>query len=72
MNLKMVNSSFSNPHGLSDKANKSSAQDVVRLTYSALKYPLFCEIIKKVDFESKVVYDFSFKRPAEQRALLVH
>ena len=47
MTLKMVNSNFSNPHGLSDKANKSSAQDVVRLTYSALKYPLFCEIIKK-------------------------
>ena len=24
-NLKLVNSNFSNPHGLSDKANKSSA-----------------------------------------------
>ena len=45
--LKLVNTSFSNPHGLSDKANKSSAQDVVRLTMAGLKYPLFCEIVKK-------------------------
>ena len=62
MNLKMVNTNFSNPHGLSDKANKSSAQDVVRLTYSALKYPLFCEIVSKKEYESKVVYDFSLSR----------
>jgi len=39
--LKLCNSCFSNPHGLSDKANKSSAQDVTRLTYAALKYPIF-------------------------------
>jgi serine-type D-Ala-D-Ala carboxypeptidase (penicillin-binding protein 5/6) len=31
--LKLVHTCFSNPHGLSDKANKSSAQDVVRLSY---------------------------------------
>ena len=36
--LKLSNSSFSNPHGLSDKANRSSAQDVTRLTFAALKY----------------------------------
>ena len=57
--LKLTNSSYSNPHGLSDKANRSSAQDVVRLTYSALKYPLFAQIINKFEHESKVVYDYS-------------
>jgi len=45
--LKLNNSTYSNPHGLSDKANKSSAQDVVRLTFAALKYPLFVEIVEK-------------------------
>ena len=49
-NLRLCNTSFSNPHGLSDKANKSSAQDVTRLTFAALKYPLFSEIIKKYSF----------------------
>jgi len=67
-----VSTSFSNPHGLSDKANKSSAQDVVRLTYSALKYPLFNEIIKNFQYESKSVYDWNLKRPIEERAQLVH
>lgn len=70
--LKLVHTSFSNPHGLSDKANKSSAQDVVRLTFTALKYPLFCEIIKKFQHESKTVFDFNWKRQPNERALLVH
>lgn len=48
--LRLCNSSFSNPHGLSDKANKSSAQDVTRLIFAALKYPLFCEIINKYSY----------------------
>jgi D-alanyl-D-alanine carboxypeptidase (penicillin-binding protein 5/6) len=36
--LKLSNTSFSNPHGLSDKANRSSAQDVIRLTIEAMKF----------------------------------
>ncbi len=31
--LILKNTSFSNPHGLSDKSNKSSAEDVSRLAY---------------------------------------
>ena len=69
--LKLVNSSFSNPHGLSDKANKSSAQDVVRLTYVALKYPIISEIIKNSYYESNVVFDWSPKRSLEDRGFLV-
>ena len=45
--LRLVNSHYTNPHGLSDKANISSAQDVIRLTIIALKFPIFVEIVSK-------------------------
>jgi D-alanyl-D-alanine carboxypeptidase len=45
--LKLMSTTFSNPHGLSDKANKSSALDVVKMTYASLKYPLIKEIVAK-------------------------
>lgn len=72
MNLKLCNTSFSNPHGLSDKANKSSSQDVVRLIFAALKYPLFCEIINKYSFTSNVVYDWDAQRDQSLQGMLVH
>jgi D-alanyl-D-alanine carboxypeptidase len=56
--LKLTNTSFSNSHGLSDKATKSTAQDVIRLTQAGLKFPLFCEITKKFVYDSRVVFDF--------------
>jgi len=43
--LRLANSHYTNPHGLSDKANISSAQDVIRLTIIALKFPIFVEIV---------------------------
>ena len=61
--LKLTNTSYSNSHGLSDKANKSTAQDVIRTTTATLKFPLFCEIIKKFVYESRVVYDYDSSRP---------
>lgn len=70
--LKLTNTSFSNSHGLSDKANKSTAQDVIRLTMASLKFPLFSEIIKKFVYESRVVFDFDISRPSAQRGVLVH
>lgn len=69
--LKLSHSSFSNSHGLSDKANRSSAQDVTRLTFAALKYPLFCEVIDKVHFQSEVVYDWDASRAEADRGALV-
>jgi serine-type D-Ala-D-Ala carboxypeptidase (penicillin-binding protein 5/6) len=68
--LKLSHSNYSNPHGLSDKANKSSAQDMVRLSFNALKFPLFVEIVSKFQYESKAVYDFDRKRL--HRGMLVH
>lgn len=65
--LKLCNSCFSNPHGLSDKANKSSAQDVTRLTFAALKYPIFSEIIKKFQYHSNVVFDWDLSRQGALR-----
>lgn len=56
--LKMTGSCFSNSHGLSDKANKSSAQDVCRLSTCALKYPLFREIVNLVSYTSRHVFDY--------------
>jgi len=56
--LKLSNTSFSNSHGLSDKANKSSAQDVTRLSIAALKYPLLAEVSNKFQFSSSTVYDW--------------
>ena len=60
--LKLTHSNYSNPHGLSDKANKSSAQDMIRLSFVALKFPLFVEIVSKFQYESKAVYDYEAKR----------
>ena len=45
--LKLNNSQFSNPHGLADKANKSSSEDITRLTLAAIKDPMFREIVSK-------------------------
>jgi D-alanyl-D-alanine carboxypeptidase len=38
---------YSNPHGLPNRANYSSAADVCRATMFALKDPLFKEIVNK-------------------------
>lgn len=43
--LGMVNSKFTNPHGLTDKDHKTSAKDLCLLTLEALKDPLFCQIV---------------------------
>ena len=57
--LKLNGSSFSNSHGLSDKANKSTAMDVCRLSNSAMKYPLFREIVNLATHTSSKVFDYN-------------
>lgn len=44
--LKLTCTNFGNPHGLSYKGNLSCARDIARLTITALKDPIFREIIK--------------------------
>lgn len=43
--LGMSNSSFANPHGLTDKKHKMTANDLCVLTYQALQIPLFRQIV---------------------------
>ena len=66
--LKLSHSSFSNSHGLSDKANKSSAYDVNKLVIAALKYNLFKEVVNKYQYISSDILDYDAKRPEEERA----
>lgn len=35
--LKMKKTNFNNPHGLSDKKNKSTSNDIAELCYYAMK-----------------------------------
>ena len=35
--LKMKNTNFNNPHGLSDKKNKSTSNDIAELCYYGMK-----------------------------------
>lgn len=69
--LNMKNSCFSNPHGLSDKANKASANDMMRLTSAALKIDLFREIVGMYKFVSEKVFDWDTYRSATSRGCLV-
>ena len=45
--LNLRHTTFSNPHGLSDKANKSSAHDICKLASIASKEELIRTIVKK-------------------------
>eukprot|EP00826_Nyctotherus_ovalis_P002875 TRINITY_DN10579_c0_g1_i1.p1 TRINITY_DN10579_c0_g1~~TRINITY_DN10579_c0_g1_i1.p1 ORF type:complete len:294 (+),score=83.98 TRINITY_DN10579_c0_g1_i1:200-1081(+) len=45
--LGMLDTSYANPHGLQNPNNKSSAHDVAKLAKSAMKLPLFADIVKK-------------------------
>ena len=60
--LKLINTNFSNPHGLSDKANKSCAQDICRLTYECIKIPLVQDVVKRFKYESNCVFDWNPQR----------
>lgn len=41
---------FTNPHGLHHPDHQTTAYDMAQITRLALKYPLFCEIVKTVRF----------------------
>lgn len=45
--LGMEKTNFANPHGLDDPNHYSTARDLSRLTYYALKNPVFAEIIRR-------------------------
>lgn len=41
----LVNTHFTNPHGLSDKEHYTTARELAIITAEAMKHPLFCEIV---------------------------
>ncbi len=45
MEIGAVNTSFTNPHGLSDDNHYTTAYDLAKITAHAMKNPLFCEIV---------------------------
>jgi len=45
-----VNTHFTNPHGLTDARHLTSAHDLALMTYHAMKYPLFREVVKTVRY----------------------
>ena len=49
-NEELSNTYFNNPHGLCDKINKSTAEDIAKLSILALKSKLFFEIVNKKEY----------------------
>lgn len=41
-----LSTNFTNPHGLPDPRHITSAYDLARMTYYAMKYPIFREVVK--------------------------
>ncbi|KAL4472032.1 hypothetical protein ABPG72_007081 [Tetrahymena utriculariae] len=53
--LQMRNTQYSNPHGLSDKGNKSSAIDYGKLCYAAMSsFALFRQVVKTPLYSCKI------------------
>ncbi|CDW73870.1 d-alanyl-d-alanine carboxypeptidase family protein [Stylonychia lemnae] len=56
--LKLDKPNFSNPHGLSEKANHASPSDICIITANAMKYDLFKEIVGRKQYECIVISKF--------------
>lgn len=52
--LKLANTTYANPHGLKDPSNKSTAEDVAKLSAICMGIPLFSEIVKKSSYTCTV------------------
>ena len=63
--LNLRHTTFSNPHGLSDKANKSSAHDICKLASIASKEELIRNIVKKQFHQCLVFNDQGEGKPIE-------
>ena len=50
--IHMKSTHYTNPHGLADKANHSTALDLSKLAYYALKDPIFKEVVKTQEYRS--------------------
>ena len=55
--LGLINTRFSNPHGLSNAMNTSSAKDILKLSFKASKHPFFAKIMSTLQHTYKVYED---------------
>ena len=49
--LKLNNTVYANPHGLMNKENKSTAEDIAKLSAICMNLPLFSDIVKKTQYK---------------------
>ncbi|CAK58030.1 unnamed protein product (macronuclear) [Paramecium tetraurelia] len=52
--LGLSNTYFTNPHGLANRLNRSTAYDVAKLCYYAMKLPLFAQIVRTKEYSCTV------------------
>ena len=50
--IHMRNTNYTNPHGLADKANHSTALDLSKLAYYAMKDPTFKTVVGTQEYRS--------------------
>ena len=55
----MQDTTYSNPHGLADTRNKSSARDICRLTYFFLKDKVLQKIVSTKSYTAVINNDIS-------------
>lgn len=60
--LKLANSHFANPHGLSADGHAATAQDLARLARAALEHPLFREIVNTREYGIQVEGNSGYRR----------
>jgi len=55
MKLGLRSTSFTNPHGLSEKGNRSTAADLGKIAYNAMEIPLIQKVSSTQSYEAEVV-----------------
>jgi D-alanyl-D-alanine carboxypeptidase len=62
MEMELLSTRFSNPHGLQNAMNVSSARDMVKLSVQASSHPLFRTIMSTVCHRYEVYEDVFFRK----------
>lgn len=52
--LRLANTHFSNPHGLSDQSNTSTSNDIAQLCHHAMRNQTFRKIVSTREYEANV------------------
>ena len=54
--LHLKHTKYTNPHGLSDKANHSTANELAQISVYAMRHPLFKEIVNTKQYHTQNTY----------------